>query len=246
MGNRLFGVLLAAAGIGAAQSTASFEVASIKLHPGPVTFSSDPSVRGSRVTGTAITLLDLVTNAYDLKYDQISGGPSWISSDHYDLAAKAEGEATLTKTQAQQMLQALLADRFQLRVHHETKEVAVYILVVAKNGPRLKESSADAPGNNFVRSNGRDLHIEATRGTMEQLARQLAATAGRPVLNKTGLAGYYAYTLDWSPANLIPAPDSDIPSMFTALQEQLGLRLEAAKGPYLMLIIDYAKKPSEN
>src|SRR5438552_17688451 len=109
----LFGLLLAGAGVAAAQSNvqpqpaaeakASFEVASIKPHPGPITFSADPMIRGSRVTGTACTLLDLVTNAYGVRYDRVSGGPAWANSDHYDIAAKAEGEATLTNDQARQM-----------------------------------------------------------------------------------------------------------------------------------------------
>lgn len=249
-----FWLLLAVAGVAIAQSPAqpqpearaAFDVASVKLHPGTITSSSDPAVRGRTVTGTASTLLDLITTAYGVKYEQISGGPNWVNSDHYDISAKAEGEGTLTKVQAQQMLQSLLEDRFQLKIHRETKEVPVYALVIGKNGPKLKETSADAPGNNFVRGSITGLHMEATRGTMEQLARQLSGTAGRPVIDRTGLTGYYAYTLDWIPANRDPEPDSDTPSMVTAIQEQLGLKLERAKGPIEMLIIDRAEKPSGN
>jgi uncharacterized protein (TIGR03435 family) len=251
-----FGLLLAFAGVASAQSSAqppalpqaraSFDVASIKLHPGTITMSADPAVRGRRVTGTASTLLDLITTAYGVKYDQVSGGPGWGDSDHYDIDAKAEGDGILTKDQAQKMLQTLLAERFQLKIHRETKEVPVYALVVGKNGPKLKETSADAPGKNFVRGGSTGMHMEATRGTMEQLARQLSATAGRPVVDKTGLTGYYAYTLDWIPASRALEPDSDIPSMVTAIQEQLGLKLERAKGPIEMLIVDHAEKPSEN
>jgi uncharacterized protein (TIGR03435 family) len=252
-----FGLLLTVAGIAAAQSTAqtqdsagpraSFDVASIKFHPGMVTFSADPAVHGRTVTGTASTLLDLITTAYGVRYDQISGGPNWVNSDHYDIAAKAEGEGTLTKEQVRQMLQTLLADRFQLKIHRETKDVPAYALVVGKNGHKLKESSADAPGHNFTRSGGAgSLHMEATRGTMEQLTRQLSGTAGRPVVDKTGLTGYYAYTLDWIPADRPAEPDSDTPSMGTAVQQQLGLKLEPTKAPYEFLIIDRAEKPSEN
>jgi len=238
----LFGAL-AIAGAVAAQT---FEVATIKFHPEPITSSMDPSVRGARMTGTASTLVDMVITAYGLRYDQVSGGPGWANSDHFDLAAKAEGERPLTQDQARKMLQNLLADRFQLKVHRETKEVPVYALVVAKNGHKLKESSADATGKNFVRTGGGGMHMEAAKGTMEQLARQLSGTAGRPVIDKTGLTGYYAYTLDWSAANRTPETEPEPPVMFTALQEQLGLRLEAAKGPFEMLIIDHAEKPTEN
>jgi uncharacterized protein (TIGR03435 family) len=252
----LFGLLPIMAGIAAAQSTtqpqaspepgASFEVATIKFHPGPITFSADPIVRGRTVTGTASTLLDMVTTAYGVRYDQVSGGANWVISDHYDLTAKSEGEGTLTKEQAHQMLQTLLANRFQLRVHRETREVASYALVVAKNGHKLKESTADAPGKSFVRGNGVSLHMEATRGTMEGLASQLSHTAGRPVVDRTGLTGYYAFTFDWTPANGAPESDSDTPSMFTAIQEQLGLKLEPTKAPREILVIDHAEKPSEN
>jgi uncharacterized protein (TIGR03435 family) len=246
-----FGLLLTLVVIASAQSIiqpgagASFEVASIKFHPGPINFSADPAVHGSRVTGTASTLLDLITTAYGVKYDQVSGGPNWAGSDHYDLDAKAEGGIAPTKEQLRQMLQSLLADRFQLKIHRETKEVAAYALVVGKNGHKMKESSADAPGSNFTRG-GIAMHMEYSRGTMERLAGQLSGTAGRPVVDKTGLNGYYKYTLDWTPANRTPESDSDTPSLFTALQEQLGLKLQPAKVPYEFLVIDHAEKPSDN
>jgi uncharacterized protein (TIGR03435 family) len=201
----------------AAQETTSFEAASIKLHPEPIAFSSDSAAHGSRVTATAITLIDLITNAYGVRYDQISGGPSWVKSEHYDVVAKAEGESTITKDQLRQMLQTLLADRFQLKIHREAKETPVYQLVVGKGGPKLKEAAPDAKGGYVSRgSDTGQMRMEATKGTMEQLARQLSVTAGRPVIDKTGLTGYYAYTLDWFPANRPVEPDSDIPSIFTA------------------------------
>ena len=245
-------LLLAAAGVAAAQGTdptggrASFEVASIKFHPDPITVSADPSTRGARVTATAVTLLDLITSAYGVRYEQVAGGPGWMNTSHYDIVAKAGGEAPLTKEESRQMMQALLAERFLLRIHRETREAPVYALIVGKNGPKLKETSAGAPGDNFVRGGPAGMHMEATRGTMEQLARQLSATAGRPVINKTGLTGYYAYQLDWTPGNRPADPESDTPSLFTAIQEQLGLKLETAKGPMEMLIVDRAEKPTEN
>ena len=102
------------------------------------------------------------------------------------------------------------------------------------------------PGKGFTRSSGAGIHMEQTKGTMEQLASQLAYSAGRPVIDKTGLTGYYAFKLDWFPDNRTAEPDSDLPSMFNAVQEQLGLKLEPTKAPYAMLIIDHAEKPSEN
>jgi len=144
------------------------------------------------------------------------------------------------------MMRNLLAERFQLKVHREAKEVPIYALVVAKGGPKLKESPSDASATGFVRATDKGLHMEAKRGTMEKLAAQLSTTAGRPVLDKTGLTGNYEYALDWFPANRIAPPNSDVPSMFTALQEQLGLRLESATGLQEALVIDHAERPSQN
>lgn len=125
-----------------------FEVASIKPHGGTVTVSG-LFIRGSRVTEKAMPLLELVTDAYGI--DHVSGGPSWIKSDRFDIVAKADREGALTMDQVRLLLQTLLADRFQLKVHRETKEVPVYALVVGRGGQKLKESAADAPGPNFVR-----------------------------------------------------------------------------------------------
>src|SRR5260370_11687319 len=125
------------------QSPASFEVASIKLHPGPITLSSDPAIRGARVTATASTLRDLITSAYHVRYDQLSGGPGWMSSEHYDVEAKAEGDGALTVERMRPLLQALLAERFQLKIRRETREVPTYALLVNKNGPKLQAVPAD-------------------------------------------------------------------------------------------------------
>jgi uncharacterized protein (TIGR03435 family) len=222
-------------------------VASIKQHKGAVTFSMDPAIHGRRVTGTASTLLDLITTAYGVRYDQISGAPGWGGSEHYDLDAKAEeSERPLTMAQCRRMLQTLLAERFGLKVHRDTQDMPMYALVVAKNGPRLKAVAADAVGGGSVRPGERGIHMETTKGTLAQLAAQLSFTAGHPVVDRTGLQGYYAYTLDWFPANRTMPPDLDVPDMFQALQEQIGLRLEATRGPEERLVIDHVEKPSEN
>ncbi len=223
----------------------TFDVASIKPHPGGITYSADPSVKGNRVTATASTLLDMITTAYHVRYDQISGGPSWINSEHYDLDARADGSAAINAEQMRVMLQALLVDRFHLKIHRETKEVPMYSLVINKNGPKLRESTpADQPKGRIT-SNGSGMHLEAAQGTMAQLAARLSGNgAGRPVMDKTGLTRKYTYTLDWM--NGTPAPDSEWPSLFIALQEQVGLKLESTSGPSEIIIIDQAEKPSAN
>jgi len=131
-------------------------------------------------------------------------------------------------------MQTLLADRFQLKVHCETKEMPVYALVVAgKGGSKLKQSAA-----------GRTTQIVTAKGCIEQLVTQLSGTLGQPVLDKTGLTGEYDYELEWAPENA--AAEVDTPGIFTALQEQLGLKLESQKAPVEVLAIDHAEKPSEN
>ena len=236
-------VLLVEAG---AQPQTAFDVASVKLHKGEVNYSQDPAPRGRRVTAMASTLLDLITYAYGLRYDQILGGPSWAGSDHYDIDAKAEGDGPLTAAQSREMVQKLLSDRFQLRVHRETREMPVFAMVVGPNGPKFKPSAPDATGGPSTRTGGKGVHMQAEKGTMEQLARQLSFTAGRPVIDRTGLAGFYSFALDWFPADRVPPPDLDVPTMFQAVQEQLGLKLESTKGPVEKLVIDRAEKPSEN
>lgn len=221
----------------------SFEVASIKPHPGIITFAADPAARGNRVIATASTLFDLIEVAYHVRRDQISGAPGWADSDHFDLEAKASAN-TITTEQMRPMLRTLLAERFQLQVHHEMREVPMYALVVAKNGPKLKEWSPDTAPMGRITGDGSGMHMEVSKGTMAQLASRLSSNgAGRPVTDKTDLTGVYTYKLDWVNA---PGSDSELPLLVVALQEQLGLKLEAIKGVSDIIVIDRAERPSVN
>lgn len=237
-------LLLATAVIGYAQS---FEVASIKPHRGEVTISADPSVRGNRVVGTASTLADMITNAYGVRYGQVAGGPGWITTDHFDVDAKAPDGTALTPELGRVMMQALLAERFGFKLHRETRQVPVYALVVGPKGAKLKESAPDTVPAGFVRgaADG-SLHMEARRRPLDRLTDQLSYTAGRPVIDRTGLTALYDFDLDWFPANRVPPADSTVPSMFVAVQEQLGLRLESSTGPQEFLVIDQATRPTDN
>jgi uncharacterized protein (TIGR03435 family) len=238
-------VLAAGAALGQTPAPTAFEVASIKLHAGPAR-GVGISISGSRVTATNNSLLGLITYAYDLKIYQVAGGASWVSdyaSYGWDIAAKAKGDGAVTPEQAKQMMETLLADRFQLKVHRETKEMPVYALVVAgKAASKLKESAADAEEMMRMRG-GRTTQIETTKGSLEQLVTQLSGTLGKPVLDKTGLTGEYDYKLEFAPENA--AADVDAPTIFTAIQEQLGLKLESQKAPVEVVMIDHAEKPSE-
>lgn len=190
-----------------------------------------------------------------------------MGSERYDITAKAEGDGSPSPEQLRPMVQALLADRFKLAVHRGTKELSMYALVVGKNGPKLKENhdvEPDAPsptGGRRLRGAqfrmGRGL-ISGQRVPMTMLASQLAQQLGRAVVDKTGLKGNYDFSLEWTPEEGLPLgpkeggsdapPPSDAsgPSIYTALQEQLGLKLEATKGPVEILVIDHIEKASEN
>jgi uncharacterized protein (TIGR03435 family) len=244
----------------------SLEVASVRKHTGEPFGATPFVVSGNRVTAEDHQLHDLILEAYDLKAYQVSGEPEWMGggsniaemlarsgADSYDISAKAEGDAELTRDQGRLILQAVLANRFQLKVHHETKEMPVYALVVGKNGPKLKESAPDATfGSNF--EIGPLARMTNKKTPMSRLAEFLSTQADRPVVDETGLTGFYDFTLEWNFTDDQRAagvgvrgdPDSAGPSVFTAVQEQLGLRLEKTKAPIDVMVIDHAEKPSEN
>ena len=193
---------------------------------------------------------------------QIVGAPAWVKSDRYDVAAKAESDPPVEGIRA--MLRRLLEERFQLKWHWEARQGIVYDLVVSKPG-KLKETSGDCPGilsDEASRANAppddapcgglRNTpgHTKGYRLTTEELAASLSFFMQRPVMDKTGLTARYDIELEWTPeATLMQTPDPappGPPSIFTALQEQLGLKLEAAKGAVRTLVVDHVAKPSEN
>ena len=194
----------------------------------------------------------LIQLAYDVPGFNITGGPRWISSERYDITAKAEADYDkLTVDNMRPLIRSLLANRFQLVIHRETKELPVYALVVAKSGAKL-QVNAGAPGPQV---NGARGQLTGKKGNMSLFVAQLASRVGRTVVDQTGLKGEYDYTLQWTPdPGRLPAPgldapptaDQNGPSIFTALQEQLGLRLESTKGPVETIVIDHAERASEN
>ena len=219
-----------------------FEVASIK--PSSETSEVNFSTRGGRFVATNLTLQQLISQAYGMRLERIEGGPSWVASDRFDVQAKAEGAMRMIpQEELRPLLQALLQARFQLKVHTILQRASVYALVVAKNGPKVQESTAPSSGFKTL-SSGQHVEVQYTKATMDNLARRLTSAVGRPVINKTGLAGEYDFSIAW--AGLGASADSPYPSLFTAVQERLGLRLEGEKAEVETLVIDYAAKPSEN
>jgi uncharacterized protein (TIGR03435 family) len=269
--------------------SSSFEVVSIKppalpnggpfyigIRGGPGT--SDPG----RMTFSHVTLARLVTQAFGIYAFQLSC-PDWLNTEQFDIIAKVPVGAT--KGQVPMMLQNLLADRFRLKVHRETRVMPILELTVAKGGPKLKaptqvlaqddgvtgEPSVDKfgfpvipPGKtNMLVMDGR-ARWQAPNAEMKQLTQMLAGELGKPVTDSTGLNGRYDFSLYWmsgemDPPELAPTADTDAPAaaagtpggvlgptIFGALKDQLGLRLDAKKGPANILVVDSASRPTEN
>ena len=201
----------------------------------------------------------LISAAYNLSPQAISGGPAWIDSDRYEILAKSPGSVRPTLDEQMTMLRRLLADRFNLRFHRATKELAIYALTIAKNGPKLKEStlSPDAspegpPPLVFVIFPGAG-RLPGRYATTAELASVLQRAAlDRPVVDQTGLSGRYDFDLEFSTDESIfggalpRGNDATKPSLFTAIQEQMGLKLEAKTGPVESLLIETNDRPSEN
>ena len=203
-----------------------------------------------------ISVVMLIHWAYEMPEARILGAPEWVGTTHFNIDATADPsvDAALhqltsdaARKQKEQMVQALLADRFHLVLHAETRELPIYALVVAKGGPRL--GTLQKSGSSVSTSYGR-IEVQGSN-SVDLLAEELSKVAGRDVLDKTGIAGRYnlklRFTPDEGPAMLNgqPVPDPP-PALFTALEEQLGLKLEPAKGPVQVLVIDYIEMPSAN
>lgn len=227
----------------AAAQPLEFDAVSIKPHTGEVTVSG-LGISGTRIEETAVSLMDLVTGAYNLRYEQVSGGPEWGKGGaRFDIVAKAPGEREPSREQIRQMLQSMLADSFKLTVRRETADTPVYALEPAKGGAKLKPSDQRVGVKGWGTDMGR--HMEGSVN-MEFLSRQLALSTGRQVVDRTGLTGNYEMVLEWTPDGFTPVNNAESLSIFTAVQEQLGLKLEPARAPVERLIIEHAEKPDSN
>jgi uncharacterized protein (TIGR03435 family) len=235
-----------------------FEVASVKPASRQDRVIGMFTRPGGRITITLYTLKMLIHEAYGVQAFQISGGQQWTDEDRYDIEAKPPANSPSSKYSPANpklpppqeellMLQSLLADRFKLKVHTETREGPVYELAVGDKGPKLEaaKSADDFPVVAFGRS-GRADQPDFMRGenaSMQLLAARLALELGRPVLDQTGLKGSFDFEFRYAKDD---GPADASPSLFSAIQEQLGLKLVPAKGPVEILVIDSAEKPSAN
>lgn len=222
---------------GFAAEASSFEVASVK----PVNPPAGPHVvslviNHGRLNIEAAELRQIVGLAYGVQRIRVLGGPGWADSDQFDIVAKAES-ADATRDEIRSMLQTLLAERFKLVVHRETKEIPAYSLVLAKSGPRLKVAAADRKsGMAETVGPGGERQTVFEASSLRVLVNMLANSIGSPVVDKTGLDGIYDYTFEW--------PDATS-SLFASV-EQLGLKLEAKKARVEVLVMDRAEHPSAN
>jgi uncharacterized protein (TIGR03435 family) len=235
---KAFALLFALTSLLAAQE---FEVASIR--PARDDGDHDSDVQQGRFVAHNRTLKRLIAMAWNVDDGAVTGGPGWADSEGYDINAKIPAEyPKWTPEQFSHMMQALLADRFRLAIHRETRQVPGYALVTARNGPKLAPAKPADNGSDFSSHN---LHLKATNVTMELLARRLSRDRdiAKIVVDRTGLKGTFDFELDWAPAQ---AESADHPAIFTAIQEQLGLRLESAKVPIEAVVIDRVERPSDN
>ena len=232
-----------------------FEVATIKPSS-PDEKGKFFTVRGRRFLTGNTTLSDLLTFSYGIHVRQIVNGPDWLNSEKFDINAEPGGEGQPNDKQWKSMIQKLLADRFKLTYHHEKRDLSVYALVVAKGGPKLTPSTGDPNGlpGMFFRGFG---DLPARNANMGDFAGLLqSAVLDRPVVDQTGLTGRFDFALKWTPdetqfASFGPRPptppgEADAPDLFTAMQQQLGLKLDAVKAPTEVMVIDHVEKPSPN
>lgn len=254
----LFGMLiLFAPASGQLPSQPAFEVASVKPVEGLRGRMYDFSSSGPRVRYVAYATIHLIMEAYNVKDYQVTFAPAAAPPSggeyhtaYYDIEAKGEGDHVRTRDEFRPMLQTLLADRFKLRVHREMKRIPAYVLLVGRGGPKFKESPPDATESAQIGVNGRNQIITASKTGMDELAKMIPTVffVDRPVVDSTGLAGAYDFKIEATPESRMMGNDPDLRNIgiFTAVQQQLGLKLESQKVMIEVLVVDHVEKPSPN
>jgi uncharacterized protein (TIGR03435 family) len=224
-----------------------FEVATIKpSNFDPSNYTSGIHTGHGRLDGQNVTLKRSIVGAYSIGPQQVVGGPNWIDSQRFDIQAKADqpidDDATLNL-----MLQSLLADRFKLILHRETRPTSAYVLEVDKKGPKLEVSQGGDSVTNTSTGRGGRVTMQIRNTDMDMFAKVLSREMDLPVVNETSLIGLFNFTLHWTPDTVQPSAQSaDDVSIFTGIQEQLGLRLHPGKAPIEVLVVDHAEMPTPN
>jgi uncharacterized protein (TIGR03435 family) len=234
----------------------AFEVATVKPVDADLKAGRFFKMAGEhRWVATNYTLKALIALAYDLNPRTISGGPGWMDTQQFNIEAVTPGDVRPVRLEQMRMLRALLVERFGLKFHRQEKEFAIYALSVAKGGPKLQAAAKpdDPPVLVGVVYPGK-IEVPAKSVTMDDFVAMLQrATLDRPTVNRTGLTGKYDFDLSWAPdetqyGGQVPVAGDDAPSppLFTAMQEQLGLKLEATRGVVSAMVVDEAERPSAN
>jgi uncharacterized protein (TIGR03435 family) len=254
------------ASLAAQQGAPAFDVASVKLNLGSAGTSTWGLLPSGRFVATNTSLRMLIVNAYDMTSDRLLGGAGWISSERFDILASAP--AGTSESTMLTMLQTLLADRFKLVLRREAREMGAYSLVIARNDGRIEKAllpvdcktdskavvgKGDAHACSWLltRQPGSGMTTYQSGGVnLNELAKTLTQRVGRPVINRTGLAGEFQFELSWlqdmQAGAAAAAVANDGPSLFTALEDQLGLKLEPSRGPVEVLVIESVERPTPN
>ena len=269
LGLLLLGLVVAALPLAAQSDAPRFDVASVRPAGGSSGTSTWGVLPSGRFVATNSQLRSLIVNAYGVTFDRLLGGPDWIDSDRFDILASAP--AGTSESTMLTMLQTLLADRFQLVLRREAREMAVYSLVIAQNDGRTDKAllpvdctasrteSKPVAGKGYAHACSWLITRQPATGmstyqsggvNLDELAKTLTGRVGRPVINRTGLAGEFQFELSWlqdlQAAAASPAAANDGPSLFSELQDQLGLRLESSRGPVEFLVIESLERPTPN
>ena len=240
----------------AADANPVFAVATIK-RPAPGTTGKGFAVRPGQFDTLNTSLTDIMTFVYGVHARQVTNGPAWMATEFYNVTGKPDGEGQPNMDQWKEMMKKLLAERFKLKFHMEKKELPVYSLVIARTGSKMTKSQGNpaGPGGLIFRSLG---NLPAQNTTMAEFASVMqAAVLDRPVVDNTGISGRWDFTLLWTPDESqfrglgvnVPAPKDDPnapPDLFTAIQEQVGLRFESTRAPVDVIVIDAADHPTED
>jgi uncharacterized protein (TIGR03435 family) len=237
-----------------ADADPGFEVATVKL-TNPDQRNGGIRIQGHQFSATNLSVSNLLLMAYGMHPTQIVGAPDWIDKERYDVLGKPDVEGQPNQRRMQALLQKLLADRFSLKFHHEKRELSVYLMVAGKTGVKLTTAEGDPKGDPAMYSTG-PFTLYAKNATMADFAGYLQrGVVDRPVLDRTGLTGRYDFGMIWRPEVPLGGPGNNPPlpadlesreDVYTAIQQEVGLKLEAAKTSTEVMVIDRLEKPSEN
>jgi len=225
----------------------AFEVAVIRPAD-PNDHNQGFNLQGRRISIESIAMKSLICFAYSIQKTQIVNAPQWFDEQRWNIEGTPDAEGAPNWPQYRRMLQKLLSTRFGLVMHHDRRELSVYTLTPAKGGPKLEKSKSDpdALSDQSGHGDGAAQSMKFTNDSMTDFAQTMQLMVDKPVVDQTNLSGRYDFTLLWTPDVMHDTPTDTAPGLFTAVQEQLGLKLTATRTPTDVFVIDAATQPTEN